>query len=87
MVAVSEANYAIVDDDVDGAAVRYSLTIYSAIFAEVKGYFGITAPDNQLGQRSSCSLRIWGGDVFDNQPWAAAIKIEQDASLRRWRFI
>ncbi len=32
---------------------------YSAIFAEVKGYFGITAPDNQLGQRSSRSLRGW----------------------------
>jgi hypothetical protein len=31
---------------------------YSAIFAEVKGYFGIIAPDNQHGQRSSCSLRI-----------------------------
>jgi len=28
--------------------VLYSLTKYSAIFAEVKGYFGITAPDNQL---------------------------------------
>jgi hypothetical protein len=23
----------------------------------VKGYFGITAPNNQLGRRSSCSLR------------------------------
>ena len=58
MVAVSEANYAIVADDVDGAAVLYSLMKYSAIFAEVKGYFGITAPDNQLGRRSSCSPRI-----------------------------
>ena len=51
------ANYAIVADNVDGAAVLYSLTKYSAIFAEVKGYFGITASDNQLGQRGSCSLR------------------------------
>jgi hypothetical protein len=42
------ANYAIVADNVDGA-VLYSLTKYSAIFAEVKEYFGITAPDNQLG--------------------------------------
>ena len=51
------ANYAIVADDADGAAVLYSLTKYSAIFAEVKGYFGITAPDNQLGRRSLCSLK------------------------------
>jgi hypothetical protein len=46
------ANYAIVADNVDGAAVLYSLTKHSAIFAEVKGYFGITAPDNQLGRRT-----------------------------------
>jgi hypothetical protein len=52
------ANYAIVADNVNGAAVLYSLTKYSAIFAEVKGYFGITAPGNQLGQRKLCSLRI-----------------------------
>ena len=32
--------------------VLYSLTKNSAIFAEVKGYFGITAPDNQLGPMS-----------------------------------
>ena len=32
----------------DNAFFLYSLTKYSAIFA-VKGYFGITAPDNQLG--------------------------------------
>jgi polyferredoxin len=38
--------------------VLYSLTKYSAIFAEVKGYFGITAPDNQHGQKNSYSLRI-----------------------------
>ena len=50
------ANYVIVADNVHGVAVLYSLMKYSAIFAEVKGYFGITAPDNQLGQRSSCSL-------------------------------
>ena len=51
------ANEAIVSDDADGA-VLYSLTKYFAIFTEMKGYFGITAPDNQLGRRSSCSLRI-----------------------------
>ncbi len=27
----------------------FSLTKYSAIFAEVKGYFGISINDNQLG--------------------------------------
>ena len=32
------ANYAIVADNVDGTAVLYSLTKYSAIFAEVKGF-------------------------------------------------
>ena len=52
------ANYAIVADNGNGAAVLYSLTKYSAIFAEVKGYFGITAPGNRLGQRKLCSLRI-----------------------------
>jgi len=31
----------------NNAVSLYSLTKYSAIFAEVKGYFGITAPDNQ----------------------------------------
>ena len=61
------ANYAIVADDVDGAAVLYSLTKYSAIFAEVKGYFGITAPDNQLGQRILCSLRSKNRYQLDNQ--------------------
>ena len=35
----------------------YSLTKYSAIFAEVKGYFRTTAPDNQLGPMSSFSLK------------------------------
>ena len=53
---IDAANYAIVADDADGA-VLYSLTKYSAIFAEVKGYFGITAPDNQLGRRSSFFLK------------------------------
>jgi hypothetical protein len=47
--------------------VLYSLTKYSAIFAEVKGYFGITAPDNQLGQRISCSLRSKNRYQLDNQ--------------------
>ena len=45
----------------------YSLTKYSAIFAEVKGYFGITAPDNQLGRRSLCSLRIKSRYQLNNQ--------------------
>ena len=76
MVAVSEtnevdeadvANYAIVADDVDGAAVLYSLAKYAAIVAEVKGYFGITAPDNQLGRRSSCSLRSKNRYQLGNQ--------------------
>jgi hypothetical protein len=61
--------------------VFYSLTKYSATFAEVKEYFGITAPGNQHGRKNSYSLRIF------NQPGAAAIKIEQDALLRRWHFI
>jgi hypothetical protein len=63
------ANYAIVADNVDGTAVLYSLTKYSAIFAEVKGYFGITAPDNQLGRRSSCSLSLRSKNRYqpDNQ--------------------
>ncbi len=59
-----EANKTIVAGDAN-CAVLYSLTKFSAIFAEVKGYFGITAPDNQLGQRSSRSLRSW--NKIDNQ--------------------
>ena len=55
-----------VADDADGA-VLYSLTKYSAIFAEVKGYFGVTAPDNQLGRRSSCSLRRKSRYQLDHQ--------------------
>ena len=51
------ANYAIVADDFDGA-VFYSLTKYSAIFAEVKGCFGIIAPNNQLGRRSSSPSEV-----------------------------
>ncbi len=65
-VAANEANEAFVADDADGA-VLYSLTKYSAIFAEVKGYFRITTPDNQLGQRSSCSLRIKSRYQLNNQ--------------------
>ncbi len=34
-----------------------SLTKYSTIAAEVKEYFGISAPNNQHGQKSLCSLR------------------------------
>jgi len=60
------ANEAIVADNVDGA-VLYSLTKYSAIFTEVKGYFGITAPDNQLGRRSLCSLKSKNRYQLDNQ--------------------
>ena len=63
---IDAANYAIVADDADGA-VLYSPMKYSAIFAEVKGYFGITAPDNQLGRRSSCSLRSKNRYQLDNQ--------------------
>ncbi len=57
---------AIIADDADGA-VLYSLTKYSAIFAEVKGYFGITALNNQLGRRSLCSLRSKTRYQLDNQ--------------------
>ena len=64
--AANEANEAFVVDNANGA-VLYSLTKYSAIFAEVKGYFGITASDNQLGQRSSCSLRSKNRYQLDNQ--------------------
>ncbi len=60
------ANDSIIADDADGA-VLYSLPKYSAIFAEVKGYFGITALNNQLGQRSSCSLRSKTWYQLDNQ--------------------
>ena len=64
--AANEANEAFVVDNANGA-VLYSLTKYSAIFAEVKGYFGISAPSNQLGQRSSCSLRSKNRYQLDNQ--------------------
>jgi len=37
--------------------ILYSLTKYSAIFAEVKGYFGITTPNNQIGPMSLCFLK------------------------------
>ncbi len=40
-----------------GLLILYSLTKYSAIFAEVKGYFGITAPNNQLGPMSLFFLK------------------------------
>ncbi len=61
-----ESDKAIVADDANGA-VLYSLTKYSAIFAEVKGYFGITAPDNQLRRRSLCSLRSKSRYQLDTQ--------------------
>jgi len=69
---VDVANYAIVADAADGV-VLYSLTKYSAIFAEVKGYFGITAPDNQLGQRSSCSLRSKNQYQLDSK-WKSSLR-------------
>ena len=100
----------------------FSLTKHSAIFAEVKGFFGIN--NNQLGSLKggclspcslmirfvcgnennnqpltverlcnrkcgwgrTCSLRIRGVDISDNQPGTAAIKIEHGALLRRPRF-
>ena len=67
-IVVDAAKYAIIADNADGA-VLYSLTKYSAtaIFAEVKGYVVITAPDNQLGQRSLCSLRSKNWYHLDNQ--------------------
>ena len=65
-IVVDAANYAIVADAADGA-VLYSLAKYSAIFAEVKGYSGITAPDNQLGRMSLCSLRSKNRYQLDNQ--------------------
>jgi hypothetical protein len=41
---------------------------YSEIFAEVKGYFKIIAPNNQHGRRSSCSIKNQDWYEFDNQP-------------------
>jgi hypothetical protein len=41
-------NKAIVAGDADDGATLYSLTKYSAILAEVKGYFGIVGLNNQL---------------------------------------
>ena len=61
-----ESDKAIVADDANDA-VLYSLTKYSAIFAEVQEYFRITASDNQLGQRSLCSLRSNSWYQLDNQ--------------------
>ena len=45
----------------------YSLTKYTAILTEVKGYFKITAATNQHGQRSSSSLKICALSYIDNQ--------------------
>ena len=64
--ATNKANEAFVADDAKGAAL-YFLTKYSAIFAEVKGYFGLTALDNQLRQRISCSIRSKNWYQLDNQ--------------------
>jgi hypothetical protein len=64
--AANKDNEAFVADDANDA-VLYSLTKYSAFFAEVKGYFGITKPNNQLGRRSLCSLRIKSRYQLDNQ--------------------
>ena len=40
-----------------GLLILYSLTNYSEIFAQVKGCFGITKPDNQLAPMSVCFLK------------------------------
>jgi hypothetical protein len=40
-----------------GLLILYSLTKYSAIFAEVKGYFRITVPNNQPGPMSLFFLK------------------------------
>jgi hypothetical protein len=40
----------------------FYLTKYSAIFAEVKGYFGIDGHNNQLGCSLAC--KIWIECVF-----------------------
>jgi hypothetical protein len=47
----------------------YSLTKYSAIFAEVKGYFGIDERDNELELVivNDGFLRILDQIIFDNQ--------------------
>ena len=45
----------------------YSLTKYSAIFAEVKGYFGRTISNNQRKRWSLCSLRMQDQVKFNNQ--------------------
>ena len=66
IIVVDATNYVIVADNANGA-VLFSPSKYSAIFAEVKGYFEITAPDNQLGRRSLCSLRSKNQYQLDNQ--------------------
>ncbi len=45
------------------------LTKYSAIFAEVKGYFGIDERDNELELLivDDCFLRILDQVIFNNQ--------------------
>jgi hypothetical protein len=41
--------------------ILYSLTKYSAVFAKMKGYFGIMISNNQrgIGRRCLCFLKIW----------------------------
>ncbi len=87
--------------DNDTASVLYlpfSLTKYYLLIAKIEWYFVSDGHNNQplaverlcdhkCDWGRTCSLRIWGVNVFDNQPGTAAIKIEQDALLRHWCFI
>jgi hypothetical protein len=56
----------------DGVTINlhlpFTLTKFSAIFAEAKGYFRVTTPKNQHRQRSSCSLRMQDQSKINNQP-------------------
>jgi hypothetical protein len=45
----------------------FTLTKFSSIFAEAKGYFRVTTPNNQHGQKSSCSLRMQDQSKINNQ--------------------
>ncbi len=49
------------------AITLYSLTKYSAIIAETKGYFGMMISNNQLERWNSCPFRICSWRLIDNQ--------------------
>ncbi len=79
VVAKGRAEGHVVSVDCVNDGFLYSLTKYSAIFAEVKGYFGIIGLNNQLvGKVRSClhslrtqqvdefSLRMWDQVIFNN---------------------